>query len=863
MEKLVTNICQVCGGKLKDCGDHFKCESCDTEYRIDSSLSQAEQNAIFRKYNAFEDAERELKLSPPRFDDAEIQFENLIREYPDWSAGYWGLLRAKFGIKFERDSSGDAVPSCYKSTYEDVRDTDEFKKAVELAETPALRGSYRSMADYIADVAEKWRKETQQYDYDVFISFKASDDADGSETADTREMQNLCTFLTQNGFRVFFSPVALKEYGIGGRQSEPYIFNALDKAQALIVYGSRKEYFTSTWVQNEWQRYLRAMEHGRKPDDSLIVLYQGFNPKELPQGLRRIQALDYASRTVYSEILGALGRIFAQVREREHSPTLERVHIEAGKVGKRNATVGERIGTVQLGSAMAPKSAKRSVISVQTRELGVSSHVVAGRGQDMLRTALQCLRIGAFDDAASMFDASLRENDKNGDLWLGKLCADIHDGALYDEVKGAKSVSEHSAEIISDYNVLRNAIDFAADKSTAERLLSFVYEQLRRRLAEGSGALSKADAETVFNLYKLCGDYKSENAERMRDCLLQYISRLTASDATELLDYLFARIPSVQKLLNALEETTKQYMQLGNFDRAKRYNDRILELDEANGNALMNRFYIANCKSGRAAFISSASGVHDLSILEEGLPKISKKDAQDIIGTLCEAESALMQVGYFDAARRLFQCIVKYDFDGRDAFLQRHAACFGQLAESKADRSAFFEEILAAYPDRSAKFHIESRLTYAKTLQKHDIFQRAEAMYNTVLNIESENYRALAGILLCKLHIGGSKKVSDVQWGNWDQALFERILAACPNQRAQAKFVDDMCSWCIAAMRHPTGVANGTGATTAAQNKAAGSSFSVLSEENVPKERKANIDNSDDYDYWKSTLYNDDIGYDG
>lgn len=812
MEKLVANICQVCGGTLKDCGDYFQCESCDTKYRIDSSLSQAEQSALFRKYNAFEDAERELKLSPPRFDDAEIQFENLIREYPDWSAGYWGLLRAKFGIKFERDSSGDAVPSCYKSTYEDVRDTDEFKKAMELAETPALRESYRSMAAYIADVAEKWRKETQQYDYDVFISFKASDDADGSETADTREMQNLCTYLTQNGFRVFFSPVALKEYGIGGRQSEPYIFNALDRAQALIVYGSRKEYFTSTWVQNEWQRYLRAMERGRKPEDSLIVLYQGFNPKELPQGLRRIQALDYASKTVYSEILGALGRIFVQVREREHTPTLGRVHIEAGKVGKRTATVGERIGTVQLGSAVEPKSSKRSVISVQTRELGVSSRVVAGKGQDMLKTALQCLRIEEFSDAASMFDASLRENDKNGDLWLGKLCADIKDSALYDEVKGAKPVSEHSAEIISDYNVLRNAIDFAADKPTAERLLSFVYEQLRRRLERGGGALSKMDAETVFSLYKLCGDYKSENAERMRDCLLQYISRLTASDAAELLDYLFARIPSVQKLLEALEEATEQYMQLGNFDRAKHYNDRILELDEANGKALMNRFYIANRKPDRAAFISASwkSGVRDLSILEEGLSKISKKDAQDIIGTLCEAESALMQEGGFDTARQLFQCIVKYDFDGRDAFLQQHVSYFGRLAESGADCSAFFEEILAAYPDRSVKFHIDRRLTYAKTLQKKDNFQRAEAMYNTVLNIESENYRALAGILLCKLHIGGSKNLPAVQWGKWDQALFERILAACPNQRAQAKFVDDMCSWCIASMQHPTRVAQQT-----------------------------------------------------
>lgn len=169
--------------------------------------------------------------------------------------------------------------------------------------------SYEKMAEYIARVAKEWRAEAQKYNYDVFISFKASNDSDGSETRDAREMHKLYDLLKDKGYRVFFSPVTLITDGVGGKGSEPYIFNALDKAKALIVYGSRKEYFSSTWVQNEWQRYLRAIKSGKKEKDSLLVLYEGFNPKELPQGLRRIQGIEYGI-SAYPAVLSALERVF-------------------------------------------------------------------------------------------------------------------------------------------------------------------------------------------------------------------------------------------------------------------------------------------------------------------------------------------------------------------------------------------------------------------------------------------------------------------------------------------------------------------------------------------------------------------------
>lgn len=334
---LKANICQVCGGALKNCGTYYKCICCDTEFRIEDSMTKAEVEAYFDRLNDFADAERNLSVSPPRFDEAESEFGLIVQKYPDWSAGYWGLVRAKFGIKFEQDLSGKAVPSCYKSSYEDFRDTDEYKKAVALAETNELRQSYEKMAEYIARVTKEWREEAQKYDYDVFISFKASNDLDGSETRDAREMYKLYDLLKDKGYRVFFSPVTLITDGVGGRGSEPYIFNALDKAKVLIVYGSRKEYFTSTWVQNEWQRYLRAIKSGKKEKDSLLVLFEGFNPKELPQGLRRIQGIEYGI-SAYPAVLSALERVFRnnEGAEQNREKELRRAEEEKRKAEQEN-----------------------------------------------------------------------------------------------------------------------------------------------------------------------------------------------------------------------------------------------------------------------------------------------------------------------------------------------------------------------------------------------------------------------------------------------------------------------------------------------------------------------------------------------
>lgn len=305
--------CEICGGTLKPFGDKLKCIHCDQVYEKEKdSLTDSE------KINMFEDAERLLQMSPPNFDFAEHLFDLIIKKYPTWSAGYWGKVRSKFGIKYEIDSCGKAIPSCYIESYNDIRECEDYKKAILYADEE-LKIKYKSEAERIAEVCKKWKEISSQFEYEVFICFKATDDETGKDTKDKYEMMQLYYHLISKGFKVFFSPVSLNQRGIYGEKSEPYIFDAIDDCKVMLVYGSKPEYFTSTWMQNEWVRYSWGISKGKKKMNSLIPIYDGFNPVELPQQLRCIQNLNGGTKHFYNDVVEIIENILKKDDEKKET----------------------------------------------------------------------------------------------------------------------------------------------------------------------------------------------------------------------------------------------------------------------------------------------------------------------------------------------------------------------------------------------------------------------------------------------------------------------------------------------------------------------------------------------------------------
>ena len=140
--------------------------------------------------------------------------------------------------------------------------------------------------------------------YDVFISFKNLDEK-GVPTRDAELANEIYSFLTSKGLRVFISTVTLESLGVSDYKKA--IDDALDAASIVVAVGTSTENLDSRWVRYEWDGFYHDILNGRKPDGKLFTYIAGLRPAELPRTLRQTQTFIHSS-----ESLGQLHRFIAQ-----------------------------------------------------------------------------------------------------------------------------------------------------------------------------------------------------------------------------------------------------------------------------------------------------------------------------------------------------------------------------------------------------------------------------------------------------------------------------------------------------------------------------------------------------------------------
>ena len=96
------------------------------------------------------------------------------------------------------------------------------------------------------------------------------------------------------------------------------LITTLSTAKVMIVYASSMEYVLSTWLRNEWYRYVKKIEAGEKQENSLIVAYDGFSPSELPTVLSLKQCIDASrnNRRFYGDLDTCIRKIIDSYPEK-------------------------------------------------------------------------------------------------------------------------------------------------------------------------------------------------------------------------------------------------------------------------------------------------------------------------------------------------------------------------------------------------------------------------------------------------------------------------------------------------------------------------------------------------------------------
>lgn len=289
--------CKMCGGDLiVEKGSHYGtcafCGSvttfpCPSSQEISDLYSRAEQYRVQGDFSASISA-----------------YEKLLSLDASEAEAHWGIVLSRFGIEYVKDpATGERIPTCHRVQYDSILADDDYMLAISLAADDYQKELYKSEAERIAAIQKKILEiSAKEEPFDIFICYKETGD-NGERTPDSVIAQEVYEQLTDRGFKVFFARITLE--GKLGSDYEAVIFAALNSAKVMLTIGSCQDYFNSTWVKNEWSRFIALQKHNKTKQLIPCVL----GDVSLPRELSAFQTQNLNEPGVVQELVRGLKKI--------------------------------------------------------------------------------------------------------------------------------------------------------------------------------------------------------------------------------------------------------------------------------------------------------------------------------------------------------------------------------------------------------------------------------------------------------------------------------------------------------------------------------------------------------------------------
>ena len=761
------NICNICGANYEYKDGKWRCPACGA-YKPEE-ISNEEETLLYN-------AAQQLRLSA--FDEAEKMYGDIVQQYPKNSRGYWGLVLAKYGIKYEKDYDGKKVkmvPSCYAASYEKISDDKIFQKALLYADKDN-KVYYESQAKRIEDVWSKWGEIAKNEEpYDIFISYKDSDKENGvARTQDSYDAYELYSKLKEKGYRVFYSRESLA--GKGGEKYEPYIFNALNTAQVMIVYGTRPEYIESTWVKNEWLRFYKRMKAGQKQENSLILAYKGLNPSELPKPLCEIQGIDLGRVTIgFGDLEAKISEVLSAARRHQKIK-----HVSVKGREKRTAEKVYRRETVEAGKVTPAAKGERE--RVASRTIGGKSMKLTANTEKNLAVAEQYLARGQFAEAEGRFDEILKSGPRNGRALTGKLLAQAN-------ATDIESLEQNGMQTIPDISLAEKVLA-CAEKKTAESVL-------RALCAEVPRCFDRGDAAHAKRIVSIVREFDDEAVENLRGELYERGLRLIATDE-ELAKYcLDSDLPYEEDdaYTQKLHTVVETCIQNDAFSAAEYYADSLKDADGNSYAAQVALLEIRYRVREEAEVFRRIEEAKEYGKIEEVLSALDVKSAAKWLQA-CFAEIAeLLKNRLYGGAYRWIEICAKYEFESRKTLLNSLLnLCISNASMGVSD---CFGALLTYVADGDSSVYAEKAMRFADAARSAKEFDAAKLYYGKVLSVMPDSIAAAQGKFFSDIRCLNDKALPDTLGNLTDWSCFEEVLVVQTDDRDDLLWIEKLAGACM------------------------------------------------------------------
>ena len=307
--------CKMCGGdiEIQEGAAVGKCKYCGSLMTL-PKIDSDKKAGLFNNANEYRQNNE--------FDKAYDAYKAITEEEPEEAEAYWGMILSEYGIEYVEDpKTGKRIPTCHRVHNQFIQNSSNYKLAIKYAGAER-RMMYEEESEKLDDLQKDILSvSSRELPYDVFISYKETDDVTGERTESSVLAQDIYNELTRAGIRTFFSRITLEEHL--GENYEPYIYAALQSAKVMLVITTDRQELNSVWVKNEWMRYLHFMDEDKSK--SVIPVYKNISPYELPTLLSAYQASDMSKLGAIQDLVHGVERILGQKEVTEKDKLLNKV----------------------------------------------------------------------------------------------------------------------------------------------------------------------------------------------------------------------------------------------------------------------------------------------------------------------------------------------------------------------------------------------------------------------------------------------------------------------------------------------------------------------------------------------------------
>ena len=343
------------------------------------------------------------------------------------------------------------------------------------------------------------------------------------------------------------------------------------------------------------------------------------------------------------------------------------------------------------------------------------------------KMGLSLLELESYFEAEMFFKDCVDENSNNGVAWLGLLCAKLKDKTLYAaftsmEISEQISVKNHAKEIVTCMEELTCAVEYAVSGHIAENILEYLFCLIQdiideKKLYSGIDKIFAFTVQYNSKFYDQLLEYMGANIETIASICSALECESIYNDLLKYTLYENVRIRTIEKIIVT-------YSKAKNFSSAAAWNDRLLEIDSVNLDAILRKLCFSVGAVDATGFKNKQlnCSVSDVIIpfVQKSIEKLSKANVDKLLNFIADTELFCMDRNSFDRAEIYFDFLCKYQFPAKTEFLEKHKSYIKRLAS--ANRTAFFEKYMKVMSNKSMDWIIKNRLKYADSAKASRFF---------------------------------------------------------------------------------------------------------------------------------------------